>query len=1311
MKNSDFKDSRLLEAFDFIDQKYIAEVADSLKFEKAAPMTAKGFNRRTWRHIAALAACVLLLGAVIPMMTYLLRNFGDIASWFPEDTTEESNPLTEPETPPEETTTLPPETTEEETTAEETTAEETTSEETTSPPETTECAHSVYTATENTPTCTESATVNYQCSSCGYSWSETFPPLGHNYVNNVCTRCGTEIEYDGSRGLEYKISDDGTYAILVGIGTCTDKDIVVATNYNGVPVKVIGESALFYEKADSIRVSDTVEIIEEEALGGGKYTSLYISASVRQLEGAFSNCDRLEKIEVDKNNPIYRSVNNCLINTQTKTLVLGCINSVIPADGSVTKIGTKAFETARFTNFTIPEGITEIGKEAFAWCMMLESITIPDSVKIIGELAFTDCEKAKTLKLGKGVESIGNGAFYCCSLITEIELPQSLKYLGGSAFARSRIKNLVIPDGVKFPEGAHNMFASYDYLESIVLPSGIESFGSWFFGGCENLKSITIPSSVKAIGDDAFYGCRSLKEIIIPEGVTEIGEGAFKQCTGITSIVVPESVKSIGNKAFAGCTELVSITLPSSITEISASSFSECAKLQSINIPSGVTSIGSYAFRSCTSLESLTLPDSVKRIGEYAFNGCSALKDIDLGEGLESIETWAFENCTSLTQIVLPESMKDIAHHAFVRSGLESVRIPNGIKRINDGVFGACASLKDVSLPEGLTEIGYSAFSYCTSLETLVIPNTVTMIGGEIFENCTALKSLTIPSSVKVLQGSEHFMNCTSLVSMTIPEGITMQFEYYNMFDGCTSLTSVTLPRDLPRVSREIFKNCSALTEINYGGTVAQWNNLKKQDNWNSGCAATVVHCSDGTVELYTSHSYDGSRDLQYKVNTDGKTVSFIGIGACTDSEIVIASSYDGKPVTEIIESALADNAKITAVIIPNSVLKIGKSAFARCDALKSIEIPDSVKAVGSGAFYQCTALESVKFGSGITEIGNNMFYKCSALESVVLGENIKKIGAHSFCHCVKLNNVIVPDSVESIEMYAFEECKSLTEMTLGKGIKAFGERALAADNLTEVSFKGTKENWNSIVFDKNWNLYSGITVIHCSDGDIKLYDEPEYDGSRGLEYEISDDGKYAILVGIGTCTDKDIVVATTYNGLPVTKIDSYALYNCQFIESVVIPEGVTIIHDEAFYLCKNLKKVTLPSTLEWIQYWAFAGCESLERITIPDSVTQISIRAFSDCKNLSSLTLGAGVELIEESAFENCTSLGYVKFPKSLRLLANDAFAGCTSLTSVHYAGTIQEWNSVDSTGRDYGNSHVWHEGVPAASVCCSDGDAIIGG
>ena len=56
MKDKNLKDSRLIDAFGYIDPKYIAEVADNLKLtNKSAPSPAS--KRRNWRHIAALAAC------------------------------------------------------------------------------------------------------------------------------------------------------------------------------------------------------------------------------------------------------------------------------------------------------------------------------------------------------------------------------------------------------------------------------------------------------------------------------------------------------------------------------------------------------------------------------------------------------------------------------------------------------------------------------------------------------------------------------------------------------------------------------------------------------------------------------------------------------------------------------------------------------------------------------------------------------------------------------------------------------------------------------------------------------------------------------------------------------------------------------------------------------------------------------------------------------------------------------------------------------------------------------------------------------
>ena len=755
MKNKDFKDSRLIDAFSYIDPKYIAEVTDSLKLSNnsASPIIAK---RRSWRHIAALAACVLLLGALIPMITYVLRNFGNIAAWFTEDTTEESGLLTEPETSPEETTTLPPETTEEETTAK---------------PETTACTHPYLTVSENMPTCTESATIQSYCRDCGYSDSKVLPPLGHDFVNGNCTRCGATEENYVSIGLEYKAFGD--YAVLVGIGTCTDPDIVIASEFQGLPVTEIWHEAFVGVKSmRSVKIPEGVTYIESHAFENcTDLREVYLPASLENVVGSlmthgFFGCPAIETIEIAEGGKKYYSVDNCLIERETGTLVFGCGKSAIPADGSV------------------------------------------------------------------------------------------------------------------------------------------KSIGEYAFNGCRNLVSLALPGGVNHIRTGAFSGCEALRTLTLPNSLVTIRQNAFENCTALSSLTLPESVTEIYNGAFRGCSKLKSVTLPGS----------------------------------------LTLIDS----------------------------------------------------EAFLGTAIESIVIPKGVKEL-----------------------------------------------GAVFSECEKLVSVTLPS------GFEGFIG--------------------NTFAGCTSLKSLTLPKSVERIGMYTFYGCTALTDLRFKGSVKEWNAISKHERWREGAAFTVIKCSDGDVEAI------------------------------------------------------------------------------------------------------------------------------------------------------------------------------------------------------------------------------------------------EYDGSRGLEYEISSDGKFAILVGIGTCTDKDIVIASTYNGIPVARIDSYALYNCQFIESVTIPEGVTIIHNEAFYLCKNLKRITLPSTLEWIQDWAFAGCESLETVRIPDSVTQISIRAFSDCKNLFSLTLGAGVELIEECAFENCTSLGYVKFPKSLRLLANDAFAGCTALTNIHYAGTIQEWNSVDSTGRDYGNTHVWYEGVPGEKITCTNGYIFI--
>ena len=129
-------------------------------------------------------------------------------------------------------------------------------------------------------------------------------------------------------------------------------------------------------------------------------TSITIPKRVTSIgDDAFNGCSSLESITVEQGNTIYHSAGNCLIETKSKTLIAGCKNSIIPADGSVTSIGWAAFaNSVSLTSITIPYGITNIGGYAFVICQSLTSIVIPDSVTSIGSYAFYDCSSLKTIK-------------------------------------------------------------------------------------------------------------------------------------------------------------------------------------------------------------------------------------------------------------------------------------------------------------------------------------------------------------------------------------------------------------------------------------------------------------------------------------------------------------------------------------------------------------------------------------------------------------------------------------------------------------------------------------------------------------------------------------------------------------------------------------------------------------------------------------------------------------------------------------------------------------------------------------------------
>lgn len=125
---------------------------------------------------------------------------------------------------------------------------------------------------------------------------------------------------------------------------------------------------------------------------------------------------------------------------------------------------------------------------------------------------------------------------------------------------------------------------------------------------------------------------------------------------------------------------------------------------------------------------------------------------------------------------------------------------------------------------------------------------------------------------------------------------------------------------------------------------------------------------------------------------------------------------------------------------------------------------------------------------------------------------------------------------------------------------------------------------------------------------------------------------------------------------------------NVEFINKIVIEQGVTSIGNGAFVDCESLTIVTIPDSVISIGEFAFSWCAKLTNVTIPDSVVMIGVDAFNYCTSLTSVTIPSSVMTISDFAFCWCDSLTSVTIPDSVKSIGDGVFFWCTSLKEIHY-------------------------------------------
>ena len=118
---------------------------------------------------------------------------------------------------------------------------------------------------------------------------------------------------------------------------------------------------------------------------------------------------------------------------------------------------------------------------------------------------------------------------------------------------------------------------------------------------------------------------------------------------------------------------------------------------------------------------------------------------------------------------------------------------------------------------------------------------------------------------------------------------------------------------------------------------------------------------------------------------------------------------------------------------------------------------------------------------------------------------------------------------------------------------------------------------------------------------------------------------------------------------------DTYGFTFPDCVTGIIIPNGITLIHDCGLSEFPNLKTISLPESVTAIGYKAFYECSNLTNVTIPESVISIGMQAFGYCQNLTSITI-----------------------PDSVTLIGAQVFCSCSMLKTINYTGTEEQWNAI---------------------------------
>ena len=323
---------------------------------------------------------------------------------------------------------------------------------------------------------------------------------------------------------------------------------------------------------------------------------------------------------------------------------------------------------------------------------------------------------------------------------------------------------------------------------------------------------------------------------------------------------------------------------------------------------------------------------------------------------------------------------------------------------------------------------------------------------------------------------------------------------------------------------------------------------------------------------------------------------------------------------------------------------------------------------------------ESVEYQGiiySVTGIDEEAFSYCHGITSVILSNTITTIGDQAFSNIASLSEFTLPNSVDSIGTYVFEGTDNIMNDVYNDKIFAYHPRY----------------DQSSFVIPEGFEEIASAAFRHCNMSAVSIPASVTRIGKGAFS---STDFLETVIITDGlTCIEENAFSGSRIHTITlpnsVTSIKREAFYNCEWLDTIVLPNALQSIGESAFRSCRRLPSILVPNSVTTIEEYAFANCRSLTSFVLPNSVTNMGPYVFEDCEGLTepvynnhyfaffpkdfatSYTIPDGVETILERVFWECTNLDSIILPNSLKTIGLQAFLKCENLTYVSLPESLE--------------------------------------